>query len=144
MSTYDYDLIVIGSGPAGQRAAIQAAKLDKRVAIIERKTVVGGVSVNTGTIPSKTFREAVLDLSGFRERSFYGASYTVKQDITIEDLLLRTDQVIRHEIDVTRHQLTRNHVELISATASFKDKHSLKLDYADGRGQRLVTAEHIV
>ena len=108
MPTYDYDLIVIGSGPAGQRAAIQAAKLDKRVALIERKTVLGGVSVNTGTIPSKTFREAVLDLSGFRERAFYGVSYTVKQNITIEDLLLRTDQVIRHEIDVTRHQLTRN------------------------------------
>ena len=69
---YDYDLMVIGSGPAGQRAAIQAAKLDKRVALIERKTVLGGVSVNTGTIPSKTFREAVLDLSGFRERAFYG------------------------------------------------------------------------
>src|ERR687897_736444 len=130
MPTYDYDLIVIGSGPAGQRAAIQAAKLDKRVALVERKTVLGGVSVNTGTIPSKTFREAVLDLSGFRERAFYGVSYAVKQDITIEDLLLRTDQVIRHEIDVTRHQLTRNHVELIGATASFKDKNTLKLDYA--------------
>src|SRR5919106_3607058 len=103
MSTYDYDLIVIGSGPAGQRAAIQAAKLDKRVAVVERKAVVGGVSVNTGTIPSKTFREAVLDLSGFRERSFYGASYTAKQNITIEDLLQRTDTVIPHEIDVTRY-----------------------------------------
>src|SRR3954471_10322584 len=98
MTPYDYDMLVIGSGPAGQRAAIQAAKLDKRVAIIERKTVLGGVSVNTGTIPSKTFREAVLDLSGFRERSFYGMSYTVKENITIEDLLVRADQVIRHEI----------------------------------------------
>ena len=113
MPNYDYDLIVIGSGPAGQRAAIQAAKLDKRVAIVERKAVLGGVSVNTGTIPSKTFREAVLDLSGFRERSFYGMSYTVKQNITIEDLLVRTDQVIRHEIDLVRHQLARNRVELI-------------------------------
>ena len=106
MPVYDYDMLVIGSGPAGQRAAIQAAKLDKRVALVERKTVVGGVCVNTGTIPSKTLREAVLHLSGFRERGFYGASYTVKQNITIEDLLMRTDQVIRHEIDVTRHQLT--------------------------------------
>src|SRR5215204_2872722 len=115
MPKYDYDVIVIGSGPAGQRAAIQAAKLDKNVAIVERKAVLGGVSVNTGTIPSKTFREAVLDLSGFRERLFYGMSYTVKQNITIEDLLLRTDQVIRHEVDVTRHQLTRNRIELLSA-----------------------------
>src|SRR6186997_2005571 len=126
MPKFDFDLIVIGSGPAGQRAAIQAAKLDKRVAIIERKTVLGGVSVNTGTIPSKTFREAVLDLSGFRERAFYGVSYTVKENITIEDLLLRTDQVIRHEIDVTRHQLTRNHVELIAASAAFHDKNTLR------------------
>jgi NAD(P) transhydrogenase len=141
---YDYDLIVIGSGPAGQRAAIQAAKLDKRVAIVERKTVLGGVSVNTGTIPSKTFREAVLDLSGFRERAFYGMSYTVKQNITIEDLLLRTDQVIRHEVDLIRHQLTRNRVELIAATASFADAHTVKLDYVDGRGERRVTAGVVV
>jgi NAD(P) transhydrogenase len=144
MPTYDYDLIVIGSGPAGQRAAIQAAKLDKRVALVERKTVLGGVSVNTGTIPSKTFREAVLDLSGFRERAFYGVSYTVKQNITIEDLLLRTDQVIRHEIDVTRHQLTRNRVELMAATASFEDAHTIRMEFVDGRGERLVTAETIV
>src|SRR3954469_22887776 len=144
MPDFDYDLIVIGSGPAGQRAAIQAAKLDKRVALVERKSVVGGVSVNTGTIPSKTFREAVLDLSGFRERAFYGVSYTVKQNITIEDLLLRTDQVIRHEIDVTRHQLTRNHVELMAAKASFESQHGIRLDYVDGRGERLVTADKIV
>jgi len=109
-TTFDYDLIVIGSGPAGQRAAIQASKLDKKVAVIERKAVVGGVSVNTGPIPSKTFREAVLDLSGFRGRTFYGASYTVKANITIDDLLQRTGQVIAHEIDVTRHQLMRNRV----------------------------------
>lgn len=144
MPTYDYDMIVIGSGPAGQRAAIQAAKLDKRVAIVERKTVLGGVSVNTGTIPSKTFREAVLDLSGFHARLFYGVSYTVKQNITIEDLLLRIDQVVRHEIDVTRHQLTRNRVDLIAATAAFEDAHSVRLDYTDGRGQRSVTGEFII
>lgn len=141
---YDYDLVVIGSGPAGQRAAIQAAKLDKRVAVVERKTVLGGVSVNTGTIPSKTFREAVLDLSGFRERTFYGASYTAKQNITIEDLLQRTETVIRHEIDVTRYQLTRNRVELLSATASFVDAHTLRLDHAGEHGYSLVTADKIV
>ena len=88
---YDYDLLVIGSGPAGQRAAIQAAKLERRVALVEKKSVLGGVSVNTGTIPSKTLREAVLDLSGYREREFYGQSYTVKQRITMADLLQRVD-----------------------------------------------------
>src|SRR5712691_9421364 len=112
MPEFDYDLLVIGSGPAGQRAAIQAAKLDKKVAIVEKTAVVGGVSVNLGTIPSKTLREAVLDLSGYRSREFYGASYTVKQNITMQDLLVRTNQVIHHGIDVTRHQLMRNGVEV--------------------------------
>src|SRR6478672_3833585 len=107
MPDFDYDLLVIGSGPAGQRAAIQAAKLGKHVAIVERKAVVGGVCINTGTIPSKTLRETVLHLSGYRERGLYGASYTVKQNITMSDLLMRTDRVISHEIDVTRHQLPR-------------------------------------
>ena len=126
MSEYDYDLFVIGSGPAGQRAAIQAAKLDKRVAIAEKKAVVGGVCINTGTIPSKTLREAVLHLSGYRERGFYGAAYSVKQNITLQDLLFRTDQVIRHEIDVTRHQLTRNRVEVLEASAAFLDPHTVR------------------
>ncbi|HBY62585.1 MAG TPA: Si-specific NAD(P)(+) transhydrogenase [Solibacterales bacterium] len=144
MAQFDYDMVVIGSGPAGQRAAIQAAKLDKRVALVEKKTVLGGVSVNTGTIPSKTLREAVLDLSGYREREFYGASYTVKQNITMQDLLLRTDKVIRHEIDVTRHQLLRNGVELIAAVAALTGPNSLLLDFVDGRGQRTITTQTIV
>ena len=96
-SEYDYDLFVIGSGPAGQRASIQAAKLGKRVAIAERKAVVGGVSINSGTIPSKTLREAALYLSGYRLREVYGVSYSVKQDISMSDLLFRTDHVIRHD-----------------------------------------------
>ncbi len=141
---YDYDLLVIGSGPAGQRAAIQGAKLDKRVAIIERTTVLGGVSVNLGTIPSKTLREAVLELSGYRSREFYGASYTVKQNITMQDLLVRTNKVIQHEIDVTRHQLMRNGVEVISATASFDGPETVRLDFMDGSTARTVTARHIV
>jgi NAD(P) transhydrogenase len=144
MSAFTYDLLVIGSGPAGQRAAIQAAKLNKRVAIIERKTVVGGVCVNTGTIPSKTFREAALYLSGYRLRGVYGASYTVKQHITMDDLLFRTDHVIRGEIDVTRHQLMRNQVDVLCATASFVDAHTVQLVDAEEGGVRMVTAEHIV
>ncbi|MBV9521566.1 MAG: Si-specific NAD(P)(+) transhydrogenase [Alphaproteobacteria bacterium] len=139
-SAYDYDLVVIGSGPAGQRAAIQGAKLDKRVALVEKTTVVGGVSVNLGTIPSKTLREAALDLSGFRSREFYGASYTVKENITIQDLLVRTNQVISTGIDIARHQLMRNHVELISASASFVDPHTLRLDMVDGRTSRTISA----
>ena len=127
MPEFEYDVAVIGSGPAGQRAAIQAAKLEKRVALVERKAVVGGVCINTGTIPSKTLREAVLHLSGYREKGLYGASYTVKQNITIDDLLFRTDHVIRHEIDVTRHQLMRNRVDLIAAEASFVDPHTIRL-----------------
>jgi NAD(P) transhydrogenase len=144
MTEYDFDLVVVGSGPAGQRAAIQAAKLGKNVAVVERRAVVGGVCINTGTIPSKTLREAVLYLSGYRLRGVYGASYTVKEHVTMDDLLFRADYVMRHEIDVIRHQLTRNQVELLSAEASFEDPHTLRLDFVDGRGQRLVTATHII
>ncbi|WP_321474524.1 Si-specific NAD(P)(+) transhydrogenase [uncultured Paludibaculum sp.] len=141
---FDYDLLVIGSGPAGQRAAIQAAKLQKRVVLVEKKSVLGGVSVNTGTIPSKTLREAVLDLSGYRSKEFYGLSYSVKQRITMQDLLQRVDTVIRHEIDVTRAQLLRNRVEVVSATASFVDPHTIRLEYVEGGGQRLLTADKII
>jgi NAD(P) transhydrogenase len=144
MQDFDYDLLVIGSGPAGQRAAIQAAKLHKRVAIAERKTVLGGVCINTGTIPSKTLREAVLYLSGYRQREFYGQSYTVKQNITMEDLLFRTEHVIRHEIDVTRYQLLRNGVELITAEAVFVDPHTVRLNLVDRSGERLVKAAYIL
>jgi NAD(P) transhydrogenase len=144
MAEFDYDLVVIGSGPAGQRAAIQAAKLDKRAALIERKGVLGGVCINSGTIPSKTLREAVIYLSGYRLRSVYGESYTLKQNITMEDLLFRTDYVIRHEIDVTRHQLQRNGVEAISAAASFVDPHTLRLSMTDHSGERNVTAARVL
>src|SRR5262245_15114137 len=129
MPTNEYDLLVIGSGPAGQRAAIQAAKLNKRVALTESKAVVGGVCINTGTIPSKTLREAVLHLSGYRERNIYGASYTVKRDITMTDLLFRAEQVIKNEVDVTKHQLQRNRVEVLAATGSFLGPHKVKLDF---------------
>ncbi|NNE83943.1 MAG: Si-specific NAD(P)(+) transhydrogenase [Alphaproteobacteria bacterium] len=143
-SAYDFDMVVLGSGPAGQRAAIQAAKLGKRAAIIERRAVVGGVCVNTGTIPSKTLREAVIHLSGYRERNIYGASYAVKRDITMADLLFRADYVIRNEIDVTNHQLKRNGVNVLEAKASFVDDHTVRLSFFDGRGQRDITADRIV
>ena len=144
MAEFDYDILVIGSGPAGQRAAIQSAKLDKRTALIERKAVLGGVCINSGTIPSKTLREAVIYLSGFRLRSIYGESYTVKQNITMEDLLFRTEYVIRHEIDVTRHQLQRNGVEMINAEAAFVDPHTARLTMVDHSGERTVTAANVL
>src|SRR5438046_2272023 len=96
----EFDLAVIGTGPAGQKGAINAAKMGRSVAVIERGACVGGVCVNTGTIPSKALREAVLHLTGYRQRYFYGSSYSQKQIITMDDLHVRTDQVIRTEIDV--------------------------------------------
>ena len=122
-----YDMLVIGSGPAGQRAAIQAAKVGKRVGVIERKKVVGGICINTGTIPSKSLREAVLFLSGFRQRNLYGASYRVKKDITFEDLSQRCDHVIKAEQEVIQSQLIRNSVDFIVGTASFLDPHRLSV-----------------
>src|SRR3984893_5771771 len=146
MPEFTYDMLVIGSGPAGQRAAIQAAKLNKRVAIVERKAVIGGICINTGTIPSKTLREAVLYLSGYRLKGLYGESYAVKQNITMEDLLFRTDHVVRHEIDVTRHQLIRNQVEVLSAEAGFVDPHTIRLSSMEENGAnstRGITASRI-
>lgn len=106
------DLVVIGSGPAGQRAAVQAAKLGKRVAVIERRHDVGGVCINTGTIPSKTLREAVLDLSGLRQRALYGDEFQ-PHSVSMSALLQRTDIVMRRERDVVRAQLARNGIELL-------------------------------
>jgi NAD(P) transhydrogenase len=144
MADFDYDLAVIGSGPAGHHAAIQGAKLRKRVLLVERKPIVGGVCVNVGTIPSKTIREAILYLSGYREHGIYGESYRVKDRITLQDLLFRVDPVVRHEIDVMRHQLRRNDVEIALAAASFVDPHTLQLEDIDDGGLRRVTADKIV
>ncbi len=123
-----FDLVVIGSGPAGQKAAIQAAKLGKRVAVIEREKQVGGVSVNTGTIPSKTLREAVLYLTGLSHRSAYGQSYRLKDELTIDDLLSRARDVMSTERDVIRDQLRRNRVELIEGTGRFVEPHVVAVE----------------
>src|SRR5947209_11758882 len=114
-----YDLLVIGSGPAGQRAAIQGAKSGKKVALIEKREVIGGVCINTGTIPSKTMREAVLHLSGYNYQNIYGVSYRVKEKITMADLAFRVQHVIKTEVDVTQAQLARNGIEVITGVASF-------------------------
>ena len=120
-----YDLIVIGSGPAGRRAAIQAAKLGKSVMVIENRLRVGGVSVHTGTIPSKTLRETVLNLSGWRERGFYGLAYRVKKDIEGKDLGVRLRMTLDHEIEVLEHQFARNGVKTFGGVARFVDPHCL-------------------
>src|SRR6185503_12158621 len=113
-----YDLIVIGSGPAGHRAAIQAAKLGKRAALIERREFVGGASINTGTIPSKSMREAVMHLSGYRYQGIYGMSYRVKERITMADLSFRVQHVTKTEVAVTHAQLSRNEIEMLTGAAS--------------------------
>jgi NAD(P) transhydrogenase len=130
---FDFDYLVIGCGPAGQRAAVQAAKLQKRVAIIDKRAVVGGVCVNTGTIPSKSFKEAVVYLSGYRQRSIYGSSYRVKSDIKMEDLTFRCDRIMRTEIEVIHHQLRRNKIEVITGHARFLDEHSVEVESDSGR-----------
>jgi NAD(P) transhydrogenase len=144
MSDFDFDLAIIGSGPAGHYAAIQGAKLRKRVIIIERKPIIGGICVNIGTIPSKTMREAILYLSGYREHAIYGDSYRVKEKITFQDLLVRVEPVVRHEIDVLRHQLSRNGVELMNASASFVDPHVLQLEDRASGSHKQITAGTIV
>lgn len=139
----DYDLLVIGSGPGGQKAAIAGAKLGKRVAIVEKKHMVGGVCINTGTIPSKTMREAILYLTGLNQRELYGHSYRLKEDITVSDLNARTHHVIGREIDVIRNQLGRNHVTMLSGTARFKDPHTIIVS-DEAATDRTVTAGHVV
>ncbi|MFE2064782.1 Si-specific NAD(P)(+) transhydrogenase [Streptomyces sp. NPDC059467] len=139
----DFDMLVIGSGPGGQKAAIASAKLGRRVAVVDNPEMVGGVSIHTGTIPSKTLREAVLYLTGLTQRDLYGQSYRLKEDITVADLTARTQHVVSREVDVIRNQLSRNHVTLCSGTGRFVDAHTVALREPNG-DERLLSAEHIV
>ncbi|SDA54126.1 Si-specific NAD(P)(+) transhydrogenase [Sinorhizobium sp. NFACC03] len=127
-----FDLIVVGSGPAGRRGAIQAAKLGKKVLVIEQGKRVGGVSVHTGTIPSKTLRETALNLSGWRERGFYGRAYRVKQEISADDLRQRLIITLNHEVEVLEHQFARNRVQQMRGKASFVDPTTLEVVKDDG------------
>ncbi|HZD50413.1 MAG TPA: Si-specific NAD(P)(+) transhydrogenase [Silvibacterium sp.] len=137
-----YDLLVIGSGPSGQRAAVSAVKKGKRVALVEMRNVVGGVCINTGTIPSKTMREAVLHLSGYNYRSIYGMNYRVKEKITMSDLAFRVQHVIKTEIDVTEAQLSRNGVDVITGIASFVDPTHVRV--VGMQGSNVLEATNIV
>ena len=129
---HSYDLVVVGSGPAGRRAAIQAAKLNKKVLVVEKGTRVGGVSVHTGTIPSKTLRETALNLTGWRERGFYGRAYRVKQEISAADLRRRLLITLDHEVDVLEHQFSRNRVHQMRGQARFVDANTLEVTKDDG------------
>ncbi|MDR6952918.1 NAD(P) transhydrogenase [Ancylobacter sp. 3268] len=129
---HDYEMIVIGSGPSGRRAAVQAAKLGKSVLVVEKGRRVGGVSVHTGTIPSKTLRETVLNLSGWRERGFYGRSYRVKQDIGASDLLARLHKTLDHEVDVLEHQFSRNGVKTARGAARFVSPYDIEITSETG------------
>ncbi|MBY4630355.1 Si-specific NAD(P)(+) transhydrogenase [Rhizobium sp. H4] len=137
---FQYDLVVVGSGPAGRRGAIQAAKLGKKVLVIEQGKRVGGVSVHTGTIPSKTLRETALNLSGWRERGFYGRSYRVKQEISAEDLRRRLLITLDHEVEVLEHQFARNRVHHIRGKASFVDASTLQVIKDDGEVTQVSAA----
>jgi NAD(P) transhydrogenase len=138
-----YDILVIGSGPAGQKAAIQAAKLRKRVAIIEKEPVVGGASVNTGTLPSKTLKDAIYYLHGFKLRSFPNVTYSLKKTLTFRDLMTRKDLVTRKELDVVTNQLERNDVDIVHGLASFVDPHTIQVVQRTGRVEQ-YQAPHFV
>ncbi|MFB9238071.1 Si-specific NAD(P)(+) transhydrogenase [Plantactinospora siamensis] len=140
---FDYDVLVLGSGPGGQKAAIAAAKLERRVAVVERRHMIGGVCINTGTIPSKTLREAVLYLTGLNQREMYGQSYRLKEDITVSDLAARTQHVVGREIDVIRSQFARNRVHLLTGSARFTAPHTVEITEDAGRVST-VTAEKII
>jgi len=140
-----YDLIVIGSGPAGRRAAIQASKFGEAVLVIEKGRRVGGVSVHTGTIPSKTLRETALNLSGWRERGFYGRSYRVKQDLSADDLRARLDITLGHEVEVLEHQFARNQVTTLRGEARFVGADQIEVTGEEGevftfQGNRFLLA----
>jgi NAD(P) transhydrogenase len=143
MSDHEYDLLVIGSGPAGQKGAIAAAKLGKRVAVVDRREMTGGVCVHTGTIPSKTLREAILYLSGFRQRTFYGKDYVVSDKISARDLAHRVQRVVEREVEVIHNQLRRNGITSITGTAHFLDPHTIEITPESALAVR-TTAEHIL
>ena len=139
-----YDLVVIGSGPAGRRAAVQAAKFGKKVLVVERGRRLGGVSVHTGTIPSKTLRETVLNLSGWRERGFYGQSHRAKEEISAADLMSRLHKVLDYEVEVLQHQFLRNGIHRICAAAHFLSPNKLALTTENGETTEILFARAVI
>jgi NAD(P) transhydrogenase len=139
-----FDLIVIGSGPAGKKGAICAAKLRKRVAVIDRRMMMGGVCVHTGTIPSKSVREAIFQLTGIAVRTFYGNNYRGNGDVSLQDLSFRVNSIVSRETDVIRAQLKRNGVVVYQGVAQFADPHTIEVGSDEGkvtlRGDNILIA----
>jgi NAD(P) transhydrogenase len=137
-----YNLLVIGSGPAGQKGAINAAKQRRKVAVVDSRQMIGGCSLHLGTIPSKTLREAILYFSGVRQRAFYGMDYTLKDDISAADLAYRVRAVLEREGEVVRAQLKRNGVTTVSGHARFVDPYTIEIEGDDGPTR--ATADYIL
>ena len=144
MTEQSFDLVVIGSGPAGQKGAICAAKLRKRVAVIDRTVMMGGVCVHTGTIPSKSVREAIFQLTGMAVRTFYGNAYRGNGDISVADLSFRVKAIVGRETDVIRSQLKRNGVTIFQGVAQFVDPHTVEIQGENAttrvRGENILVA----
>lgn len=137
MDANHYDLVVIGSGPAGQKAAIAAAKLLRRVAVVDRRFMIGGTCVHRGTIPSKTLREAVLHLDAFRERNFYGRDFSPNGGISIRDLAFRVETIVSRETSVIQAQFRRNGVAVYEGTAEFTGLHTVRI--SESSSDRILT-----
>jgi NAD(P) transhydrogenase len=132
MADHDYDLVVIGSGPAGQKGAINAAKLGKRVLVIERAGMVGGASVHSGTIPSKAVRDAILHVTGFNERAFYGQDYRLRERISKEEIATRVRMIVARETHLVRSQFNRNRIAQLDGTGRFADPHTVEITSPGG------------
>jgi len=143
LPTYDYDLVVIGSGPAGEKGAAQAAYFGKKVALVERAPHLGGAGINTGTVPSKTLRETALYFSGLRQRGLYGIDYSLKEGLTVGDFMYRKQIVVESEWGIIRRNLERHNIEVVRGAASLSDPHTVHVQLSDG-GARDLTTEVIL
>src|SRR3954454_21329737 len=141
--TTQYDLVVIGSGPAGEKGAVQAAYFGKKVAIVERSSYLGGTGINTGTVPSKTLRETALYFSGLRQRGLYGIDYSLKEGLTVKDFMHREQVVVNNERALVKQNLARHNIDVIWGEAYFKDAHTVGV-HAKGGAEVELTAEVIL
>ncbi|HEY6365836.1 MAG TPA: Si-specific NAD(P)(+) transhydrogenase [Candidatus Binatia bacterium] len=137
-TSYNYEVVVIGSGPAGEKGGAQAAYFGKRVALVEREPHLGGAAINTGTISSKTLRETALYFSGLRQRGLYGIDYNIKEGLTVGDFMYRERCVVENEWKIIGRNLERHNIELICGEASLKDAHTVRVRKQDGTEQELT------
>ncbi len=137
-ATCEFDVVVIGSGPAGEKAAMQAAKLRRRVAVVERPGRLGGNCLHTATIPSKTLRETILYVAGVKQRSLYGIQTTLRKNLTVDDLMRRKESVIGGQLEVLEQKMDRNDVTPVSGHARFLDPHTIEVEEPEGARRRLT------